>query len=291
MSGKRAVTDRPAVRVAEDRRFRRAQVGPTARRRRAQVGWWLAVARVTCSVGLLGGGAFAATRAALEADSFHVTQIVIDGNDHLSSGEVLALLDDVHGRNLLTLDLDHWRGRVLSSPWVKDAVVRRVVPATIEVAITERQPLGIGRIAGRLYLLDSRGDVIDDYGPRYDALDLPIIDGLAPAQSPVPAAERAALAGRLLAALATRSDLLRRVSQINVADADDAVVLLDGDAALLHLGREKFVERLQSYLELAPTLRARIQELDYVDLRFDSRVFIRPQAGASLRPEPVAQVP
>jgi len=179
----------------------------------------------------------------------------------------------------------------LSSPWVKDAVVRRVVPGTVEVAITERQPLGIGRIAGRLYLLDSRGDVIDDYGPRYDALDLPIIDGLAPAQSPVPAVERAALAGRLLAALATRSDLLRRVSQIDVADADDAVVLLDGDAALLHLGREKFVERLQSYLELAPTLRARIQELDYVDLRFDSRVFIRPQAGASLRPETVARVP
>jgi len=291
MSAKRPSAERPAVRVAEDRRFRRAQVGPTARRRRARFEWWLSAARVVCLVVGLGGVGFAASRAALDERSFQVTQLVIDGNDHLATGEVLALLDGLHGRNLLTVDLDDWRERVLSSPWVQDCVLRRIVPGTVEVSIVERQPLGIGRIGARLYLLDSRGQVIDDFGPRYESLDLPIIDGLEGAASRPPAGERAALAGRLLDALSRRTDLLARVSQINVADPADAVVLLDGDATLLRLGDTRFVERLLSYLELAPTLRARLQDMEYVDLRFDSRVYVRPHAGGGLETTAAARVP
>jgi cell division protein FtsQ len=281
MSARRTGPERPAVRVAEDRRFRRAQVGPTARRRRARFGWWLSIARVGGLVVALGGGAFGATRAVLDVGRFPVTHLVIDGNDHLSSGEVLALLDGVQGRNLLTLDLHHWRERLLSSPWVQDASVRRVMPGTVEIGIVERRPLGIGRIGARLYLLDARGEVIDDYGPRYGSFDLPIIDGLG---TPGPAGSvgaRASLAGRLLDALSRDGGLLARVSQIDVADPTDAVVLLDGDTALLHLGHDRFIERLQSYLELAPVLRERVQDLDYVDLRFDSRVFVRPRTAAA----------
>ena len=38
---------------------------------------------------------------------------------------------------------------------------------------------------------------------------------------------------------------------MDVSDAHDAVVLLDEDSALLHLGDDKFLERVQSYLELS----------------------------------------
>ena len=72
------------------------------------------------------------------------------------------------------------------------------------------------------------------------------------------------------------------------ATLHDAVVLLEGDAALLHLGDERFLERVQSYLDLAPALRERVPDIDYVDLRFDSRVYVRPAAtsgrGATGRP-------
>ena len=64
--------------------------------------------------------------------------------------------------------------------------------------------------------------------------------------------------------------------QIDVSDARNAVVLLDGDPTLLRLGNERFVERLQSYHELAPALRERVPVIDYIDLRFDERVYVRP---------------
>jgi cell division septal protein FtsQ len=69
------------------------------------------------------------------------------------------------------------------------------------------------------------------------------------------------------------------VSQIDVTDIRDAAVVLKGDTALVRLGDDRFAERLQSYLDLAPRLRERVPEIDYVDLRFDERVYVRPYAS------------
>jgi cell division septal protein FtsQ len=61
-----------------------------------------------------------------------------------------------------------------------------------------------------------------------------------------------------------------------VTDLHNAVVVLDGDTALLRLGDRDFVERLQQYLDLAPALRERLSGIDSVDLRFDDRLYVRP---------------
>jgi cell division septal protein FtsQ len=80
----------------------------------------------------------------------------------------------------------------------------------------------------------------------------------------------------VIAALGRSQPIASRLSQVDVTDAHVAVVLLDGDSALLHLGDDKFLERVQSYLELSPALRDRVTEIDYVDLRFDPRVYVQP---------------
>jgi cell division septal protein FtsQ len=67
------------------------------------------------------------------------------------------------------------------------------------------------------------------------------------------------------------------VSQVDVTDARDAVVILDGDTALVRVGDDQFLERLQAYVDLVPALRERVPEIDYVDMRFDDRVYVRPQ--------------
>ena len=53
-------------------------------------------------------------------------------------------------------------------------------------------------------------------------------------------------------------------------------------AAMLHLGEEQFAERLQQYLELGDALRERVAEIDYVDLRFRERLYVRPTKGGSV---------
>jgi hypothetical protein len=139
--------------------------------------------------------------------------------------------------------------------------------------------MGLCRLGSVLYLIDSGGTLIDEFGPQYSEFDLPIIDGLVRSPSsgqPSIDEARAELAGRVIDALAPRRDISERVSQIDVRDAHDAVVMLQDDPALLHLGEDRFLERLQSYVDLAPALRERVPQIDYVDLRFDQRVYVRP---------------
>ncbi len=270
----------PKVTAPADKRFRRAHVSPAAKRswlpsRRAVAVVTIACAAVTGSLVWLAG-------VVVDAEALIVTRITVSGNERMSRGEVLALLDDVRGENMVLADLETWRQKLLSSPWVADAALRRQLPGTLAVAISERQPIGIARIAERLYLIDERGMVIDEFGPNYAEFDLPIIDGLAstaPASGTLVDETRAALAGRLLSELQRQPALASRVSQIDVSDARDAAVILKGDTALVRVGADRFVERVQAYLDLAPALRQRVPDIDYVDLRFDERVYVKPQTS------------
>jgi cell division protein FtsQ len=203
----------------------------------------------------------------------------VHGNVRLSSGDVQGIVDGLRGANILTADLNGYRRRLRESPWVADAELRRLLPSTVEVFVSERRPMALCRLGNALYLVDAHGILIDEFGPQYSEFDLPIVDGLARSPNlgrPVVDETRAELAARLIEAVSQRKDLARRISQIDVSDAHDAVVLLQNDGALLHLGDDKFLERLQSYVDLAPALRQRVPDIDYVDLRFDERVYVRP---------------
>ena len=83
----------------------------------------------------------------------------------------------------------------------------------------------------------------------------------------------------MIAALKAKPSIARRLSQVDVTDLHNAAVILSGDPAVIHLGEDQFLARLQSYLELAPTLRERVADIDYVDLRFDDRIYVRPTEG------------
>jgi cell division septal protein FtsQ len=70
--------------------------------------------------------------------------------------------------------------------------------------------------------------------------------------------------------------LAKRISQIDVSDLHNATVILSGDPAVLYVGDDRFLPRLESYEELAKALRDRVPDIDYVDLRFDNRIYVRP---------------
>jgi cell division protein FtsQ len=267
-----------AVAAPADKRFRRAQVKPARKRNVNTPHVWL-IARLLVVLGLAAYGGWRGVSLLLSAPALQVSRISMRGNERLSSGEVLALVDGLRGANILTVDLSEWQAKLLASPWVEEAQLRRILPARIDIEVRERHPVGIGRLGNALYLVDARGIVIDEYGPSYSDLDLPMIDGLAAVPATGDSAideTRARLAARVISALESRPDLAGRVSQIDVSDAHDAVVILEGDTVMLRLGDDNFVERIQQYLDLAPTLRERVAEIDYVDLRFDERLYVRP---------------
>jgi len=268
----------PAVAAATDKRFKRAHVKPSRKRTPASTRIWLA-ARVIAMLMVIGYGGYRGVTSIAAAQTLQVGHLVVRGNQRLSTGEVLALVDGLRGQNILTIGINEWQAKLLASPWVERATVRRVLPSTLEIMVHERLPMGIGRVGTSLYLIDAKGVIVDEYGPAYADIDLPIIDGLASAPADGGAlidTARTEFAGRVIAAFAPRPELFKQVSQIDVSDLHDAVVILDDDTALLRLGDADFVARLQQYIDLQPALRERMAGIDYVDLRFDERLYVRP---------------
>lgn len=254
---------------------------PPPRLRRLAAGVRRHRARIARGLILAGSLTFGGWMAAAElpgARFLTIDDIVVHGNEQLSAGEVLALMPDLRGAAILSVDLDEQRRLLSASPWLTGGTLRRRLPSTVEVFVTERRPVALARFGGRLFLLDASGTVVDGYGPRFAHFDFPIVDGLEKEGgegASVVDPERMALAARLLAEVAGRPDVLDAVSQIDVADPRNAVVLLDDDVVLLHLGEERFLTRLRLYAELAPLLREEVPDIDAVDLRFDPRVYVR----------------
>jgi cell division protein FtsQ len=269
------------VKAPSERNFRRASA-KAAKRKRTRLRVSGNVVRRALGVLLFVFGVYQSIAFAFTTPLLRVKRISVHGNVRLSSGEVQALVEDLRGSSILRVDLDAFRQRLVESPWVADVALRRVLPSTVEIFVSERRPVGLCRMGPDLYLIDETGTVIDQFGPQYAEFDLPIIDGLVNHSANAGSAQatidvgRAELASRVIAALSRSQQIAGRLSEVDVTDAHDAVVLLDGDSALLHLGDDKFLERVQSYLELSAALRERVREIDYVDLRFDPRVYVRP---------------
>lgn len=274
-----------SVKVPAEKNFRRAKaVKPVRKKGSGRSLPWRAA--TLAGVGILGlYSTYRAFDLVVHASTLQVRRISVLGNERLSSDEVQTLVNGLRGTSILTADLTHYRARLMESPWIADVAMRRILPSTVEVFVSERQPVGLCKLGSHLFLVDRTGVPIDEFGPQYaDAkFNLPIITGALRVPStgePEIDERRIDLAARVIDSLAGRKDLADLISEIDVSNRLNAVVMLENDPALLHLGDEKFMERVHSYIELAPTLRQTVPDIDYVDLRFDDRIYVRPTGSA-----------
>ena len=285
------------VKPAADKRFKRGRVKTPRKAARR----WSAIVRpvVKWSVVavILGYTSVRGLALVTESPALRIRQIAVGGHRQLSAADVVAGAGALRGQNIVRADLEAARRRLLDSPWIADATLRRQLPSTIEIQIVERRPVALARLArGGLQLVAADGTVLGPAAAITAGLDLPIADGLvavpgrafaAPgAGFGIPARvepDRAGLVGRLVDELRREDGLLPLLSQVDVSDAEDAVVLLGDDPARVHLGDRDFARRVRAYRDLAPTLLQHVDAIDTADVRYDGRVFVRPARG---RPAP-----
>ncbi len=267
------------VRLPTDNRFRRRTQLRPIKRRRVFTTRWRRVLKVSASFVFVLFVGYGIVAFVLQTPVLSIDRLIVHGNVHLSTEEALSLVDGLRGENIFLADLKQWRNALLASPWVKDVTLRTVIPSTIEITISERTPMALGRIDGHLFLIDDEARVIAEYGAEYAHFDLPVIDGLLHQTSNGPEAiddQRSQLTMRVMNDLETQPRIVSRISQIDLSNPSNVVVILDDDEALIHLGVYQFADRLQSYLQMFTALREKVPHIDYVDLRFGDRVYVRP---------------
>jgi len=261
-----------------DKRFRRAHLRPSKRRD----SWRGRLLRGLAAVGLcvlFASLVYGVVGYAVTSSSLSIQRITVSGNQRLSSGQVRALLNHLVGSSTVAADIERARQKLLDAPWVEHVELRRVFPGALSVVLTEQEAIAIGRINGELYLVDRNAIIIDEYGPNYSEFDLPIVNGLRSGQPPemLVDEQRARTLSQFIGSLQARPDLMGRVSEIDLRDRKNVVVMLEGDTVAVRLGNEKFVDRLESYVELASALRERVADIDYVDARYIPSLVVGPR--------------
>lgn len=251
--------------------FRPARLSRTKRDRRSGLKRLLLGLQIAAGIGAALVGSFLITERFAIPNRFRIAEIEVKGNNFLSEGEVREMLGPAIGENLLSANLEALRSNLAASPWVGGAVVRRQLPGTLLVNITERFPIALAETE-QLYVMDATGDLIDLLGPRTAGFDLPIIRGLAGVSIEV-RRDRARRAGVLLHDL---GDLSTEISEISVDRSGDLLVVLRADSSVLKLAEPPYRRRVLSFLALRQKLKERCPDAEYFDLRFKDRIYAKP---------------
>ncbi len=208
------------------------------------------------------------------APELEIDRIFVEGNERLSEGEILELIE-VHGTtNILTLDLDETKGKLLRSAWVRDVELKRMLPATLTLQIVERTPVAVAALA-ELYLLAEDGTILDQLPPFYDMGKLVLVRGLRDGDGSF-SLDRAALAGRMAKALLADEPLALLVSELDVTEGADSMALRLRESPLtLLVSEQTMVARLSEVVPLLAGIAERLPGVEVLDLRFQNRVYVR----------------
>lgn len=183
---------------------RRNEVQTTSRRRRFSIwkaaSWtaiiapWAIVGGTTAAIAWIvwskGGPDSFAERARSEGMlaslriGFEIKEVWVDGLKRSDRQAVLNAVGAIRGEPILEFNPRDARDRLLSLPWIDEAVVARSLPNRIDVRLNERQPLALWQKDQKLRVIDRAGTAIPGVDPAGFA-HLPIIvgDGAAAAAS------------------------------------------------------------------------------------------------------------
>jgi cell division protein FtsQ len=287
IAGVDALDDLPLNPVDEPAPFLRPKNRMRARRvRRGATARAVLVLQATAALFITVAAVWAGYSSVMASERLRVGKVEVRGSRFLSDGEVRELLGPAVGENILGLDIEALKTRLRASPWVADATVARTLPDTLKVDVQERVPLALAEV-DRLYLMDEDGDLIDVYGPRTAAFDLPIVRGLIGVEGDA-RRDRAQRAGVLLRDL---GDLGAEVSEVFVEPSGDLRVVLRGVSETVLMGTPPYRKRFVTFLGLRKELAERCPKALYFDLRFRGRIYAKmpeppPSPKAQSRPTP-----
>ena len=228
---------------------------------------------------------FVGYRTAASASFFKVRTVDIEGNARSSRKDIEEVVTGIAGRTgVWRADLETISEEIARLPWVRSAVVTRVLPSGVRVRVTERAPAVIARTqAGRLVWVDDEGVVLGAASPGEDEFFMYGLDEGRGDDARQKNRERVRVAAGLAREWEAAS-LSRRVSEINLEDLRDVRVQLAGaDAHVeVRLGKEDFARRFRQALEVLDAQRgtARGPFVTYIDVSQGKRAVVGTGASA-----------
>lgn len=249
ISGERrsgAVTQKPARRESGGE--------PLSTRLRALLGYVPAFLKLALAI-VIGVIVFVGYRAAASASFFQLRTVEVQGTSRLQPEDIQALVrQSVDNTGVWQADLSGVTERIERLPWVRTAIVSRVLPDGIRVRITERAQRAVTRTpAGRFRWVDEDAALLGEMQPT-DQLPAFFLRGLNDEDSESARAENRERVAKFLELQQAWDDagLSERVSEVNLMDLRDVRAQLAGDNSQIEvrLGSSDQAQRLKGALKV-----------------------------------------
>ena len=210
-----------------------------------------------------------------------VREIVVDGASRTTPDAVRSVLREFLGKNILEVSLEDVAQAAARDPWVREASVKRLLPGTLRVLVTERTPAALALVRGAIVVVDDRGVVMGPAGPTMP-FDLPVLTGITAAQGP--ALDESLARGVTLLSQLTASHAVwaRGISELDLTLPDRVVVTLRSGGPQILLDPGRIDRNLDDFLKLQPMIARRVGSVTRVDLRWDRRIALLPGGDSPL---------
>ena len=223
---------------------------------------------------LIAGGGVGLLRY-LSGPRFALRRFEVVGNTRARTEEILAVVAEWNGRNLVALDLEPIAKRLAGRPWIDRVTLSKRFPDGLAVRITERQAAALYRDDTGFWWVGTDGSLIASYDPRRDRKEYVILSG-----------ER-----RRLADAVGLIDDLRRARPDYAAALSEIASLPDGGFGMMDAIFRKPVrvlradapEKIRALLEARGFVESRGWEARAIDLRFADRIILVGAYGAGNR--------
>jgi cell division protein FtsQ len=241
--------------------------------------------------------AFVGYRAAASASFFEIRTVETKGASRASANDIQAVVRrELAQTGVWRADLEGLRKHLERLPWVRTAVVTRVLPDGIRVRIAEREPRAVVRnAAGRFVWVDDDAVYLGEMSPS-DQMPAFFLRGWNEDESAPAQTENKQRIGKFLDLQRewVGQGLSERVSEVNLQDLRDVRVQLAGDDSQIEvrLGSQDQGVRLGKALAVLDAQRqtSRGPLISYIDLTQGKRAIVGLVTGNKLT-EPSAVAP
>lgn len=236
--------------------------------------------------------------AAAAARFFQLRDVEIQGNARASVEDVRALVKrEVAETGVWRADVAEISAELERLPWVRQAIVSRVLPDGIRVRLTERQPRAVARMtSGRFVWVDEDAVTLGEMKPT-DQMPAFFLRGWNEDGGETARKENSERVRKFLTLMQewNNAGLAERISEVNLIDMRDVRAQLAGDDSQIEirLGSQDFLKRLKDALNVLDEHRQtpRGRFISYVDLTQGKRAIVGFMSGAHAMTQGIASRP
>ena len=240
-------------------------------------GYKRAVLLSGCLLAVLGISWWHAQEAVLRAAVFQLSPdgswLTVDGVETRDESEVAAVFEPDNGQSLASVDVSKRRQQLLAIQWIKEARVSKIWPNTVRVDVRERAPVALVPMAGgeAVRMIDADGVLLEYRSTGNDSL--PVMTGIDAEMDLRARQDRVKLFMAVMDACSVQR-FSERVSEINVADLENALVLAkhEGRLVKLEMGNDHLRHRVEIFLSGVDSWQSALGPLKSVNLRLEGQI-------------------